>query len=117
MDVIPYFGQLLIGLVFVSAATLDIVDRDSLITLLEKKHVPFPRLLLPPAIAIKLFGGLALIFNVCVPIAAFFLAAFLLVANVIFHNFWSCPSDVVKREFNAFIMHVAIIGGLLLLLS
>ena len=113
MEYFTLLGQALIGIVFVAGAVTDILDRKILLQMLQRKNVRYEEFLLPGAIALKIVCGLALVFNMFPSVAAFFLAGFTLIANVIFHPFWSCAPNDRKREYFAFMVHVAVIGGLL----
>jgi uncharacterized membrane protein YphA (DoxX/SURF4 family) len=89
MEYFTLLGQALIGIVFVAGAVTDILDRKILLQMLQRKNVRYEEFLLPGAIALKIICGLALVFNMLPAVAAFFLAGFTLIANVIFHPFWS----------------------------
>lgn len=117
MSLFVLVGQALVGIVFIAGAVTDIIDRHALMQLLQRKNLRYPEYLLPGAIALKVVCSLGLIFNVAVPAAAFLLAGFTLVANVIFHPFWSCPPADRKREYFAFMVHLAVIGGMLVMVG
>lgn len=110
-------GQAMIGIVFLSGIVTDITGRQKLLGLLEAKRIPYAKYLLPGAIGLKIVCSLGLIFNYWVSIAAFFLAGFTLIANVIFHPFWICPANDRKREYFAFMVHMAVIGGLMVIVG
>ena len=114
MDMITHFGLIIIGFVFILGSVTDVLDYKTLQLMLQRKRIPYDQYVLPGAIALKVTCGLALIFNTFVPVAAFLLAGFTLVANVIFHNFWTCAPADRKREYFAFMVHMAIIGGLMI---
>lgn len=114
METIALIGQALIGIVFVLASVTDIMDRKALLQLMRTKNLRYEEYLMYGAIALKCICGLALIFNVAAHVAAFFLAGFTLIANIIFHPFWSCAPSDRKREYFAFMVHIAVIGGLMI---
>jgi len=115
MESISYFGQLIIGISFLISGIMDLIDYKPLLALLEKKKIPYHHQLLPAAIALKGIGGLALMFDFLVPLAAFLLAIFILIANVIFHNFWAHTSIERKKELTQFLTYIIVVGGLLVL--
>jgi len=110
-------GQIMIGAVFFIAAIGDIFDYKFLLSLLAEKKVPYRKILLPGAILLKMICGLALIFSVLVPLAAFLLAGFTLIANVIFNNFWRLMGAGRKQAYIQFLVHFGIIGGLIILIG
>lgn len=87
MELFALVGQATIGIVFMLGAVTDILERKALLQMLLRKNLRYEDYLLYGAITLKIVCGLALIFNVAAHIAAFFLAGFTLIANVIFHPF------------------------------
>lgn len=124
MNIFILTGQVIIGLVFVIAVVNDILDRNLLMSTLDiklqsllKRKISHTHFLFYGAIGLKTVCGLAFIFNTFVPMAAFFLAGFTIIANVVFNNFWAVPSDERKPTFLKFLIHWAIIGGLIVLIG
>jgi putative oxidoreductase len=117
MELFALIGQAIIGIVFILGAVTDIMDRNMLLVMLQRKNIPQEKYLLSGAIGLKIVCGLGLIFNIFAPAAAFFLAGFTLIANVIFHPFWSVAPSDRKREYFAFVVHMAVIGGLLVIVG
>lgn len=117
MEFFTIAGQATVGAVFLLGALSDILERSALQQLLQRKKIPYVNYLLPGAIGLKIVCGLALVFNILVPIAAFFLAGFTLIANIIFHPFWMVPATERKKEYFAFIVHMAVIGGLMVMVG
>lgn len=113
MEFIALVGQATIGIVFLLGSVTDILDRNALLLMLQRKNLRYEQYLLYGAIALKILCGLALVFNITAHVAAFFLAGFTLIANIIFHPFWSCPPNDRKREYFAFVVNMAVIGGLM----
>lgn len=117
MEYFALLGQAIIGIVFILGAVTDTLDRNALLLMLQRKNLRYEQYLLYGAIALKILCGLALMTNIAVHLAAFLLAGFTLIANVIFHPFWSCPQGDRKREYFAFVVHMAVIGGLLVIVG
>ena len=67
------------------------------------------------AILVEVVGGLALVAGFGTRIAALALAAFTLVATVVFHNFWAVPADMAMMQQLMFYKNIAVVGGLLVL--
>ena len=76
------------------------------------KAVGVPTALLPLVIAIEVFGALAVILGWKTRIAAFLLAAFSLLAALIFHNNFADQIQMIM-----FLKNVSIAGGFLLLVA
>lgn len=117
MEFFTSAGQAIIGIVFILGAVSDILERSALQQLLQRKNIPYENYLLPGAIGLKIVCGLALVFNILAPIAAFFLAGFTLIANIIFHPFWMVPANDRKKEYFAFVVHMAVVGGLMVIVG
>ena len=113
MDPVFFIGQFLIGASFALGAVSDIFERDQLLSLMKTKDLPLPGFLMYAGILIKLFAGIAIALDYHAKISAYVLALFVLIANFIFHNFWAYKGTQAKKEYIAFLTHVAIIGGLL----
>jgi len=69
------------------------------------------------AAAIETLGGLALLLGFQARIAALALAAFTVVATVIFHAFWAVPADQAFVQQLMFMKNIGVVGGLLALVA
>lgn len=77
---------------------------------------PAPEVFLFLTIVLEIAGGLMLLSGWNARYAAVALAAFTLVAGIIFHGFWAhwgAPPAQFTNELNHFLKNIAIIGGLL----
>lgn len=117
MEIFTLAGQVIIGVVYILGAVSDLIDREALHTLMERKRIPYINYLLPGAIGLKVVCSLLLIFNILPAVGAFFLAGFTLIANVIFHPFWFAAPNDRKREYFAFMVNMAVVGGLLVIVG
>ena len=108
-------GQMLIGAVYLIAVINDLYDREFLLSHLASRNDTYHQYLFIGGIGLKIVCGLALLFNVLVPAAAFILAGFTLIANVIFNDFWRVTPVERKSTFLHFLINMAVIGGLLIL--
>ena len=111
------FAQVLLALYYVIGAIADIQLWQQGLELMTVKKISQPKFLYAAAVALKFIAGIALGLNIFASIAAIFLAAFTLIANCIFNNFWREPAGL-KRHFalNRFLCNLAVIGGLLLVI-
>jgi putative oxidoreductase len=78
--------------------------------------LPWPQLLAAGTIATQLVGGLAVLTGVGAVWGAAILALFTVAATVAGHRFWRLHGDRAKQEFTTSMEHLAIVGGLLLLI-
>jgi putative oxidoreductase len=117
MHFFALIGQALIGVVFLAGAVTDVLGRQTLLQILKTKKLRYEEYLLYGAIGLKVVCGLALIVNIWAPFAAFLLAGFTIIANVLFHPFWAVPPGDRQKEYFAFLIHVAVIGGLLVIVG
>jgi putative oxidoreductase len=78
--------------------------------------LPWPRLFAAAIIAIQLIGGFAVLSGVGATWGAAVLAFFTLAATVAGHRFWLLRGGRAKQEFTTSLEHLAIVGGLLLLI-
>lgn len=70
--------------------------------------------LLPLVIALELGGGLVVALGRWGAVfAALALAAFTLVTNIFFHDFWAMSGEIAALELSLFFKNVSIAGGLL----
>ena len=76
--------------------------------------IPLAGLLVYLAGLVEFAGGLLLAFGYQARIAAALLAAFTVVATLLFHNFWAAPADQAVLQMIMFMKNLAIFGGLLL---
>ena len=78
--------------------------------------LPMPRLFAAATIATQLFAGLSVATGIGAAFGAALLAAFTIAATLLGHRFWLMRGDPAKREFTTSLEHVAIVGGLILVI-
>jgi len=78
--------------------------------------LPWPPLLAAITITVQLIGGLAVLSGVGAAFGAAMLAAFTIAATLLGHRFWLLHGDSARREFTTSLEHLAIVGGLLLVI-
>jgi uncharacterized membrane protein YphA (DoxX/SURF4 family) len=78
--------------------------------------MPWPRLFAGGTIAVQLLGGLAVLSGVGAALGAAVLGAFTIAATLLGHRFWLLHGDSARREFTTSLEHLAIVGGLLLVI-
>jgi putative oxidoreductase len=78
--------------------------------------LPWPRLFAAATVATQLLGGFSVLTGIGVAWGAAILALFTLAATALGHPFWRLHGDHARREFTTSLEHLAIVGGLLLLI-
>ena len=112
-DVVAFVGRLLLALMFVLAGYGKITGYDGTAGYMVSAGLPMVGVLLPLTILVELGGGIALIVGWKTRWAALLLAAFTVLATLLFHNFWAMSGDEVMTNTLFFYKNVAVIGGLL----
>src|SRR5271170_109758 len=79
-------------------------------------RLPWPRVVAVATIATQLLGGLSVALGIDPAVGAAVLAAFTIAATVLGHRFWLFHGDPARKEFTTSLEHVAIVGGLLLVI-
>ena len=109
-----FAGRFLLALMFVLAGFSKIGGFDGIAGYIGSKGLPLPQLLAVGTIVLELVAGLALLVGLRARWAALALAAFTVLATVIFHAFWAVPAEQQRVEYLLFIKNVAVVGGLLM---
>ena len=108
-------GRLLMAVLFLPTGINKIAGFASTVGYIASKGAPVPEVAAIIAIIVEVGGGLALILGFKARWAALALAAFTLVATVMFHNYWAMPAEQQMMQQLMFMKNVAVIGGLLTL--
>jgi putative oxidoreductase len=106
-------ARILLALMFVLAGFGKLTGLDGTAGYIASKGLPAPMLLAAAAGVVELGAGLLLIIGWQARWAALALAAFTLVATVIFHNFWAAPEAQQMTQQLMFMKNISVIGGLL----
>lgn len=106
-------GRIMLAVLFLPAGLSKIGGFAGTAGYIASKGLPLPEVGAAIAIAVEVLGGLALILGFGTRWAALILAAFTVVAGVIFHNFWALPADQQTVQQIMFMKNIAIAGGLL----
>ena len=109
-DMAAPIGRILLALMFVVAGLNKIFGYSGMQGYMESMGVPGA--LLPLVIALEVLGGVVLMLGWHTRLAAFLLAGFTILATLIFH---SNIGDQTQMLF--FMKNLAIVGGLLLVVS
>ena len=108
-------GRFLLGLYFFLPGLRKFTAADETVAYMQSHDIPFALPLLWFAGAASLVGGIALMTGRHVKFAAFGFVVYVILVNMLLHNFWAMEGDIVARETQNFVKNLAIMAGLLVL--
>lgn len=106
-------ARILLALMFVLAGISKLTGLEGTAGYIGSQGLPAPMLLAVGAGVVELVAGVLLIIGWQARWAALALAAFTLVASVIFHNFWAVPEAQQMTQQLMFMKNISVVGGLL----
>ncbi|RJT41720.1 DoxX family protein [Mesorhizobium waimense] len=110
-------ARLLLGGAFVFAGLRNIANAAFLIQLMTARGVPQAGLALWLGIALQIGAGGLVIVGIWTALAATGLILFLVVATIMFDNFWDHQGPERAASINGFVANVALTGGFLSLMA
>lgn len=113
---IGLLARLLFGGVMSFTGVNHFLNTDEMAGYAEAKGLPLPRLGVVGSGVVLVGGGIGVVTGVAPVLSAGALATFLVVAAVVFHDFWAVPGDQRQDELTSFLKNVALAGGALALL-
>jgi len=115
MSVVPLITRLLIAPLFLVSGIRSLGAVSGTAGYLARLGVPMPELLAWVVIAVEIVGAVMLIVGWRTRLAAWMLAAFVVVATLLAHRFWAVDAAQFVNQLNHFLKNLAILGGLVLL--
>ncbi len=106
-------GRIGLALIFLWSGYGKIMHVQETVGYMNAYHVPLASVLIWPAAIVELAGAAMLITGWKARGAALLLAAYSILAALIFHNFWAVPADQALNQTIHFMKNIAIMGGLL----
>jgi putative oxidoreductase len=106
-------ARILLALMFVLGGIGKLGGLEGTAGYIASKGLPLPMVLAVGAGVLELVAGVLLIIGWQARWAALALAAFTLVASVIFHNYWAMPAAQQMMQQLMFMKNLAVAGGLL----
>ncbi len=106
--IIQLIGRIMLALIFILAGVGKITDPAGTIGYMQSAGLP--GILLWPTIALEVIGGVCMAIGYKTRLAAFALAAFSIVAAVLFHSNFADQIQMIL-----FLKNIAMAGGLMLL--
>ena len=110
-------GRIFLSAIFLQSGIGKIGNFEGTVGYMNSHGMPMASILLLGAITFLLLGGLSLLSGYKIRYGALMLLIFLIPATLIFHPFWTVPEEMVKMQTIAFMKNIAIMGGLLTVLS
>lgn len=114
MSIIILLGRVLMGQIFLLAGIHKMMDWQGTATYMASQGMPWIPFFLAGAMLVETLGGLSLILGIQARVGALGLAAFLVPATLIFHDFWTLEEPQRSLQMIMFQKNLAIMGGLLL---
>ncbi|MBI3344194.1 MAG: DoxX family protein [Gammaproteobacteria bacterium] len=108
----PLVGRILLVLIFILSGYGKLTGWDGTLGFMASKGIPLTSLFLALTIAVELGGGLLIALGLYARWAALAIFLFLIPVTLIFHPFWSDPSQM-----NTFMKNIAIMGGMLYIMT
>ena len=106
-------ARILLALMFLLAGLSKFAGLEGTAGYIASKGLPLPQLLALGTAALEVVGALLLIVGWHARWAALVLAAFTLLATMLFHNFWAMPADQQMMQQLMFMKNLSVVGGLL----
>ena len=106
-------GRVLLALMFLLAGISKFAGLEGTVGYIGSAGLPMPQLLAIGTAALEVAGALLLIVGWQARWAALALAAFTLLASVLFHNFWAMPAEQQMMQQLMFMKNLSVVGGLL----
>jgi putative oxidoreductase len=115
--VINLLGRLLIVALFLPAGLSKLTGFESTVGYFDSLGIPLATLAVVVTIVIEVVGSIALLLGFQTRLAAIVLAVFTLTATLIGHAYWAAPADQAFVQQLMFFKNIAVVGGLLALVS
>lgn len=115
MSVVPLITRLLIAPLFLVSGIRSLAAVSGTAGYLARLGAPMPEILAWVVIAVEIVGAVMLIVGWRTRLAAWMLAAFVVVATLLAHRFWAVDSAQYVNQLNHFLKNLAVLGGLVLL--
>jgi len=112
----PLLARVLLAAVFLYSGQDKFRHWAAAVSEVAELGLPWPRLFAGTTILIQLLAGLAVLSGVGAALGAAILAAFTIAATLLGHRFWLLHGASARREFTTSLEHLAIVGGLLLVI-
>jgi len=110
-------ARLLLALMFLLAGLSKFGGLEGTAAYIASAGLPLAQLLAFATAALEVVGAVMLIVGWQARWAALALAAFTLLATLLFHNYWALPADQQMTQQLMFLKNIAVVGGLLMVFA
>lgn len=110
-------GRICLALVFLQSGYDKVFNIGRTAKLMAAKGMPMADLLVYPATAIVLVGGVLLLIGWQARWAALALIVFMVIATFYFHDFWNVPKEQFINQFHHFFKNLGLIGALFMVMG
>ena len=110
-------GRILLALIFILSGFGKITGFDGTVGYIASKGLPMPQVVAALTILVELGGGILLAVGYKARWAALALAAFSILAGLLFHNFWASPAAEAMNQQINFMKNLSIAGGMLMVFA
>ena len=110
-------GRILIASYFLVSGVTKVSSFESSLLLYQQQGVPYAALVLYLSTILLIFGSVFVLLGYRTRVGALFLITALLPITFVFHNFWEYQDDDLIFQAAFFFKDIAIVGGLLYVLS
>ncbi len=108
-------GRVLLGLYFLLPGLIKAASPEQTLAYMQSHDIPLTAGLMWFSTAVNILGGLALIFDRHVKLVAVGFIIYVLLVNLMLHDFWTMDETMVDRERQNFFKNLGILAGLLVL--
>lgn len=113
----PFFGRLLISLIFILGGIGKIVDFRGASDALRSLGVSGAEIYIFIGLLMELVGGILILLGLYTRLGVYILMIFLFPTTLLFHGFWNYSGVDMALQLSIFLRNLAIYGGLLMLAS
>ena len=113
----PVVGRILITLLFLKSGFEKIAGFSEVAGFMASKGMPAAEFLLVGAVVLEIAGALMVLLGWHARWGALMLAAFVVPATLIFHNFWSVDAAQYTNQVNHFMKNLSILGALVFIMG
>jgi putative oxidoreductase len=106
-------GRILLAFIFLLSGFNKVNHFDGTVQYMTHAGLPYPGLLVIPAIVLELGGGLMVITGWKTRWAALGLLVFIIPVTLTFHAFWNVDPAEMQNQMNHFLKNLSMMGGLL----
>jgi len=113
----PVVGRILITLLFLKSGFEKIAGFSAVAGFMASKGMPAAEFLLVGAVVLEIAGALMVLLGWHARWGALMLAAFVVPATLVFHNFWSVDAAQYTNQVNHFMKNLSILGALVFIMG